>query len=225
MQLIACPECIEITGTIDPMCPVCGGHGQIGVPDLDEDTVYEEFIEGYELRPAFREFVAMVHTIVGPLLSARGYAPTADRAPDHPEPSFSKPWRNLRYPAQQWHLMINYQYAERTEVFDYREFSINVFRSPVEKPYVQYALVPGGLNSRVSYTDLLWIPEHLQDMTWGYTPIGADPPTRTRFPTPQSSWYYRTTEELQHVLTVGANFLPVYLDWLGNPAAARSPNV
>jgi hypothetical protein len=223
MQLITCPDCVDAKGVVDPLCVVCDGHGEIGVPDLDEDEVYEQFIAGYEQQPSFRGFVAAVHELVGPLLIERGYAPTAHRAPQDPEPTYSKPWRSARYPDQQWFLMINYQYDEETEALNYREFFINAYRAPVEKPYMQYTLGRGGLHSRVSYREALWIPEYLHDMTWGYTPIGAEEPVRTRLPSPTTSWYYRTDEERRDVLAVGARLLPHYLDWLEDPAAAHPP--
>jgi len=222
MRLIKCLECGEGTGSIDPLCPMCDGSGEIGLPD-DEETDTEEYIEGYELRPAFQKFVATVQAIVGPLLLERGYAATAQQNPRNPDPTFSKPWRNARYPDQQWHLLISYEYDEHTEILNHREFSINVYRALVERQNLQAARDSGVLHSPVSYTEVLWIPEYLNDMVWGYTPLGADPPIRTHFPHPRASWYYRTSEELQHVLAVGAKRLPAYLDWLEDPEAARSP--
>ncbi|HYF63907.1 MAG TPA: hypothetical protein VD886_13890 [Herpetosiphonaceae bacterium] len=224
MELIACPECVETSGAVDPLCMMCNGHGEIGVPDLDEDEVYAQFIHGYEGRQPFRAFVAAVHELAGPLLIERGYAPTDHRVPRDPEPSYSKPWRSARYPGQQWFLMINYQYNEESEVLDHREFFINAYRAPVEEPYPQFTLGPGGLHGRVSYREPLWIPEYLHDIVWGYTPIGAEEPARTRLPSPQTSWYYRNGSELRQVLAAGAALLPAYLDWLENPLAERPPH-
>jgi hypothetical protein len=142
-------------------------------------------------------FVTRVQAIVGPLLADAGFSIYSFYSP--PETSFRKQLDAT------WFSFIDYQYDEESEILDYREFFINIYRCPEpHNPSMSVLRNSQGeiVRGRIYRKTSPWIPDYLKHI------LSADRPSE--------SWLYRSDEELDQSLkeSLGSvsNILPLLVD-------------
>jgi hypothetical protein len=125
-------------------------------------------------------FITQVQTIIDPPVKDFGFALYSFfRAP---ETTFRKQMRNG------WYSFLDYQYNQRMDILDYRQFFINIDRS--REPHDPLGSIrqrgPHVLHGRLYRTGSQWVPSYLQHI------LAENQPT--------DGWLYRTEEELVQAL-------------------------